>query len=122
MWVAASGMTLGTPKKSGATRKYVCSQWLWSCSAWRTIFRSCSVCSESVMPMASSVALRLAVPWPQAQMPQMRVVRNMASFHDRPRSMASKNRGDSVTSNRVSTSAPSSTLAQMLPCPSTRVT
>ena len=60
---------------------------------------------EGMKPMAFSAAWSEASVCPQAQMPQMRLVMCCASKIERPRSIASKKRGDSTTSKRQASSA-----------------
>src|SRR5512137_2070165 len=83
--------------------------------------RNAIVCADGITPSASSAPWIEVSEWAQAQIPQMRLVMCCASKIERPRSSASKNRGDSTTSKRQAASAPSLTSTTMFPCPSTRV-
>src|SRR3990172_8043667 len=82
--------------------------------------RSFIVCSIGVMPRASSAAWMEARVWPQEHIPHMRLEIWGASNTGLPRSIPSKNLGDSMMSRRHCSSRPSLTFTTMFPCPSTR--
>src|SRR4030067_3077044 len=73
------------------------------------------------MPRASSAAWREASVWPQEHIPHMLLEIWGASNTGLPRSIPSKNLGDSIMSRRHCSRRPSLTFTTMFPCPSTRV-